>query len=307
MRLLRIGTRASPLALWQARSLQSALKAALVDVQTEIVTIRTEGDRTLDTPLPLIGGKGVFTSELEEALLRSRIDCAVHSLKDLPTEPRDGLVLAATLPRGDARDALISRFRNPLADLPEGACIGTSSVRRAAQILSRRPDLKIHDIRGNVDTRIARALDPGGDYDGIVLARAGLERLGRTEVISETLEVETVVPAPGQGAIAVQTRDEAERVEAVTVVSHFPTFAAVAAERAFLEGLGGGCSAPVGAFGHIEEGMLILRGRVCAPDGTRQVDVALQSQVPDIQAAREAGETLAEEARRKGALELFGR
>lgn len=307
MRLLRIGTRASPLALWQARSLQSALKAALVDVQTEIVTIRTEGDRTLDTPLPLIGGKGVFTSELEEALLRSRIDCAVHSLKDLPTEPRDGLVLAATLPRGDARDALISRFRNPFADLPEGACIGTSSVRRAAQILSRRPDLKIHDIRGNVDTRIARALDPGGDYDGIVLARAGLERLGRTEVISETLEVETVVPAPGQGAIAVQTRDEAERVEAVTVVSHFPTFAAVAAERAFLEGLGGGCSAPVGAFGHIEEGMLILRGRVCAPDGTRQVDVALQSQVPDIQAAREAGETLAEEARRKGALELFGR
>lgn len=307
MRLLRIGTRASPLALWQARSLQSALKAALVDVQTEIVTIRTEGDRTLDTPLPLIGGKGVFTSELEEALLRSRIDCAVHSLKDLPTETRDGLVLAATLPRGDARDALISRFRNPLADLPEGACIGTSSVRRAAQILSRRPDLKIHDIRGNVDTRIARALDPGGGYDGIVLARAGLERLGRTEVISETLEVETVVPAPGQGAIAVQTRDEAERVEAVTVVSHFPTFAAAAAERAFLEGLGGGCSAPVGAFGHIEEGMLILRGRVCAPDGTRQVDVALQSQVPDIQAAREAGETLAEEARRKGALELFGR
>ena len=299
--MLRFGTRGSALARWQTNHVIDLIRAAHPGIQIECEVIATRGDRIIDTPLPQIGGKGVFTEELEAALLGLRIDCAVHSLKDLPTESPAGLAIGAIPIRAGAEDVLVSRQGYTLATLPRKARVGTCSLRRSAQLLRRRPDVTLLDLRGNVDTRVRKAIDPASEYDAIVLARAGLDRLGYSDVISEVIDLADMLPAPGQGAIAVQTRDKAELIDALQPVHHAPTALAVCAERAFLEGLGGGCSVPVSAHATWSDGTLALRGRVSATDGRRQIDVDVTRTAPDMAAAREAGLGLAREALARGA------
>ncbi len=305
VKTLRFGTRGSDLALWQTRHIMALLQEAEPSLQLEYEIVKTRGDAILHTPLPLVGGKGVFTAELELALHEKRIDCAVHSLKDLPTEQPDGLVIGATPIRANPADVLISRRGYTLATLPNGARVGTSSTRRAAQLRHLRPDLNTIDIRGNVDTRIQKALAKDGDYDAIVLAFAGLERLERLEVVSEVLDFADMLPAPGQGAIAVQTRDEPTLLETLRVIHHQDTALAITAERAFLAGLGGGCSVPVAAYAQRQNGQWVLRGRVSAPGGTQQIDVTSTAIVNDEQAAYTLGIALAQEALAKGAKALM--
>lgn len=302
--ILCLGTRASALARWQTDYIREQLQTAWPGVELRTQAITTRGDQALDKPLPLIGGKGVFTAELESALHRREIDFAVHSLKDLPTENPDGLTIGAIPLRADPGDALISKRAYSLATLPNGATVGTSSRRRAAQILHRRPDLRIIDIRGNVDTRIRKALDPEGSYDAIVLARAGLERLGLTHAITEKLSFDDMLPAPGQGALAVQCRDESESLQWLAPLNHLPTNLSATAERAFLAGLGGGCSLPVAAYAEIDGNKLLLRGRVTAVDGSQQIDVTL-SGTADSEAAYKLGADLAQMALDKGVARLL--
>jgi hydroxymethylbilane synthase len=308
--IVRIGTRSSPLALWQAEHVRQLLARRRPDLEFEIVKITTSGDRMLDTPLPAIGGKGVFTAELEQGLRERSIDLAVHSLKDLPTAPTPGLAIGAVIARADPADALISRGGHSLDSLPRGARVGTSSSRRAAQLLSARPDLQLIDLRGNAGTRLRKALDPSGPYDAILAALAGLDRLGRTEVVSEVFSEEVMLPAPGQGAIAVQCRDEAESFALLRDIAHAPTDLETTAERAFLEGLGGGCAVPVAARARLgDDGRLHLKGRVLSPDGSKRVDVQADGQVfPDAggrQTAYDLGRRLAEQALAQGAAELL--
>ncbi|HEX6789741.1 MAG TPA: hydroxymethylbilane synthase [Candidatus Krumholzibacteria bacterium] len=302
---LRFGTRGSALARWQTDHVIDLIRAVRPGVHIECDVFSTRGDQVLDTPLPLIGGKGLFTEELEAALLSGRIDCAVHSLKDLPTESRAGLTVAATPVRAHVQDVLVSRKGYTIATLPQGASVGTSSLRRSAQLLKVRPDLRILDLRGNVDTRVRKALDENGAYDAIVLARAGLERLGHGGVISEVIAIGDMLPAPGQGAIAVQSRDEAAQIEMLSPIHHLHTAMAVTAERAFLAGLGGGCSVPVSAYGDWTAGRLGLRGRVSSPDGRHHIDVNTEGDVNSIDAARSLGLAMAKEALGLGAGELL--
>ena len=293
---IRIGARGSNLSRRQVDEVRRALLAARPGLSAEVEVITTTGDVQLDTPLPLMGGKGVFTIEIEAALREGRIDLAVHSLKDLPVANPDGIVVGATPPRASVTDVLISRSGLGLNDLPEGAVVGTSSHRRAAQLLFVRPDLRPRSIRGNVETRIRKAMDPVGEYDAIVLAAARLERLGLLDAVTEELLLEVMLPAPGQAALAVQCRDDAESTALAGAMDHAPTHLATLAERAFLAGLGGGCPAPVAAYGVLEDGTLSLRGRVIAIDGGRAIDVASVTACPDREAAWTAGQQLAEQA-----------
>lgn len=304
---IRFGTRGSDLALWQTRCVMGLLQAALPETSVEYEIIKTHGDRVLDTPLPLIGGKGVFTAELENALHEKRIDCAVHSLKDLPTDPPAGLSIGAIVPRENPADVLISRGGYTLGTLPRGARIGTSSTRRAAQLLHRRPDLTLIDLRGNVNTRIRKALDPDSDYDAIILAYAGVKRLSLMDAVSEILDFETMLPAPGQGAIAAQTRSDPALLAAFARINDAPAALAVTAERAFLAGMGGGCSVPVAAYGRWDGGHLHLHGRITAPDGSRQIDLERRADVETVQAASVLGAALAQDALEQGTRELLGR
>jgi hydroxymethylbilane synthase len=306
MSTIRFGTRGSDLALWQTRHVMGLLQAALPDTSVEYEIIKTRGDQVLDTPLPLIGGKGVFTAELESALREKRIDCAVHSLKDLPTEQPAGLGIGAIPPRENPADVLISCKEYTLGSLPRGARVGTSSTRRAAQLLHRRPDLKMIDLRGNVNTRIRKALASGGDYDAIILAYAGVERLNMSGVISQVLDLEIMLPAPGQGAIAAQIRDDPALLDVFAQINDAPAALAVTAERAFLAGMGGGCSVPVAAYARWMGERLHLRGRITAPDGSRQIDVEMTQPVRDMRDASELGAALAHDALEKGARELLG-
>jgi len=310
-RPVRLGTRGSPLALWQTEHVRQLLAQQHPDMEFEVVVITTSGDRMLDTPLPVIGGKGVFTAELEQALRERSIDLAVHSLKDLPTGASLGLVIGATLERADPADVLVSRIGYSIRSLPTRARVGTSSSRRSAQLLSSRSDLEIIDLRGNADTRLRKALDPSGSYDAVVVARAALERLGRMEVVSEVLSEDMMLPAPGQGALAVQCRDEAESLELVRGIRHAPTELESTAERAFLEGLGGGCAVPVAARARwAEDGRLSIRGRVLSLDGSMKVDVEAKELVPLQVGGRDAayslGSRLAAGALSQGAAELLG-
>jgi hydroxymethylbilane synthase len=298
-RPIRLGTRGSALARWQTDYVSQLLRAAWPELTINIRTVTTQGDRVLDTPLPKIGGKGVFTAELETGLRHHTIDFAVHSLKDLPTETPSGLAVGAFPQRSNPLDSLISRKGYTFETLPQGATVGTSSRRRAAQLLYHRPDLHIADIRGNVDTRIGKALDPDGIYDAIILASAGLERLGQAEVVREHLRLETMLPAPGQGALAVQCRDDAESRRLLVPINLIEVEIAVTAERSFLAGLGGGCALPIAAYATIEGKKLLLRGRVTAPDGSRQVDVHIDGRA-EVEAAREIGSELAQTALRQG-------
>src|SRR4051794_27146032 len=259
--MLVIASRGSQLALWQAHWVQAQLAALGHESRIEI--IKTTGDKITDVPLAKVGTKGLFTKEIEEALLDGRADLAVHSLKDLPTELPACLVLAAVPEREDPRDAIVGKR---LADLPRGAKVGTSSLRRSAQLRKLRPDLRVESVRGNLDTRL-RKLDEG-QYDAILLAAAGLKRLGWADRIAEILPVEVMCSAVGQGALAIETRDSGSGFDAVQALDHADTHAAVMAERGVLGSLGGGCQVPIGAYATVSNGELRLLGLVAAPDGT---------------------------------------
>jgi hydroxymethylbilane synthase len=296
---LVVGTRGSALARWQSEHVVKRLVAASGRrLRCRLETISTAGDRDA-RPLPQIGGKGVFTGELERGLLERRFDLAVHSLKDLPIEPSAGLVLPAILDREDVRDVLISRDRRPLDALAAGAVIGTSSPRRQAQLLAARADLQVSSIRGNVETRIEKV--ERGDYDAVVLAAAGVRRLGLEERVSEWLSLATMLPAPGQGALAVQCRaDDQWLIEKLRAIDEPGMRRAVDAERSFLARLGGGCSLPVAAFGTVKRpsgsSAIFLSGLVASVDG-RQV-VRVEGEGED---GVELGRSLAEEALERGA------
>jgi hydroxymethylbilane synthase len=262
--MLVIASRGSQLALWQANWVKDRLAALGYESRIEIV--KTTGDKITDAPLAKIGGKGLFTKEIEEALLEGRADLAVHSLKDLPTELPDGLELAATPEREDARDAIVGKR---LEELAAGAKVGTSSLRRAAQLRAARPDLTLESIRGNLDTRL-RKLDEG-QYGAIVLAAAGLKRLGWAERITGIFDPAVMCPAVGQGALAIETRAEGGGREAASELDHFATRAAVTAERAVLRALGGGCQVPIGAHATVQAGELFVIAVVAAPDGSAVV------------------------------------
>lgn len=305
--LMRLGTRSSDLARWQTDHVAGLLRGVYPALQTEIAVISTKGDQVLDTPLPMIGGKGLFTAELEAALRAGQIDLAVHSLKDLPTDDPSGLTIGAITQRENPADVLVSRDNHTLDTLPEGATIGTSSNRRAAQLLRLRPDLKLRDIRGNVNTRVRKAFDPNGSYDAIILAYAGITRIKMDHVISQVLSFEQMLPAPGQGALAVQCRDQSDTTAILTSIHDPVTAQAVIAERSFLAALGGGCSIPVAAYARpTDNGDYRLQGRVSAVNGTEQIVVEVQFTAHDISAAREAGQQLAREALAQGAGRILG-
>ena len=280
----------------------AALTRADPVVRVEIVPFTTRGDRDLDRPLPEIGGKGVFTEELERALEAGEITLAVHSLKDLPTAQPAPLVIGAVLERADPGDVLISRSRKTLAALPPNPGIGTSSTRRAAQIAALRPDARLLELRGNVETRVRKALDPDGPYDAIVLAAAGIARLGLDHAVSERLAPEQVLSAPGQGAVALQCRVGDAVAALLARVNHRPTWAAVTAERAYLAALEGGCAAPIAAFARVEGPSLILDGLVASTDGKTVLRFRAAGA---IESAESLGTNLAEQARRAGADRLL--
>jgi hydroxymethylbilane synthase len=262
--MLVIGSRGSQLALWQANHIKTRLEARGVETRIEI--IHTKGDKITDSPLHKVGGKGLFTKEIEEALLDKRIDLAVHSLKDLPTELPKGLTIAAIPEREDQRDAIVG---GKLRSLKFGARVGTSSLRRIAQLRRIRPDLDIQSIRGNVDTRIGKV--EKGEYDAIVLAAAGLRRLGWGNIISESFRPDIMCPAVGQGALAIETLENSEALEACAPLDDPWTRLPVTAERAMLSELGGGCQVPIGAFATLENTEMFLTGAVFAPDGTAMI------------------------------------
>ncbi|VTR99299.1 hydroxymethylbilane synthase [Tuwongella immobilis] len=269
-RPLRLGTRGSPLALWQAHDIAERLRAVIAPRIVEIVRIETHGDRIQDQPLSQMGGFGVFTRAIQQALLDGTVDLAVHSLKDLPTIPVPGLALTATPPRGPVGDVLLSEKYERFDDLPQGAVIATSSLRRRAQILNERPDLRLIEMRGNIDTRLRKMREQG--IDGMILAEAGLIRLGLGEHIREVLPSRWMLPAVGQGAIGLECRaDDAETRHWVEAVNDPDTWARIQAERAMLATLGGGCLVPIGVTSRIVAGTLTLRGTVLSTDGTRRL------------------------------------
>ena len=271
---LVIGTRGSPLALWQANWAKETLETHHPGLQVEIEVIRTTGDRLARVPLAQIGGKEVWTKEIEEALLNGQIDLAVHSLKDLPTVLPRGLLLGAISPREEVQDALVALEGGDLESLKKGARIGTGSLRRQAQLRWLRPDLQVEGIRGNVETRL-RKLETEG-LDGIILASAGLHRLGLGGRITEVLDEGRMLPAPGQGALGIEIREGDERVQvSVDVLNDLETQQAITAEREMLQVLGGGCRVPIGGWSRLEHGVLTLDGMVASTDGKRLLRTCL--------------------------------
>jgi len=296
---LIFATRPSALARWQTNHVIQLLRAAWPGLACSEQVITTKGDRILDRPLTEIGGKGLFTSELENALLNGKVDAAVHSLKDLPVDDSPGIVVAAIPEREAVFDALVSASELNLSTLPQGARVGTCSVRRSAQLLARRPDLTILPLRGNVDTRVRKLMN--GEYDAIILACAGLTRLGLQAHITETLSLDVMLPAPGQGALAIQCRaDDAETIKLLAAINDAKTSEAVCAERAFLAALGGGCSLPVGAFAEKNNGRIILTGGVVSADGKKSIRLSAVDNEPQV-----LGERLAQLVIERGAEELL--
>lgn len=303
MNNLTIGSRRSQLAQTQSNLIRQNLLAAWTDLRVEVILFDTQGDLNRTDPLPAIGGKGLFTLELEEALRRHQIDLAVHSLKDLPIEDSPGLMVVAVAQRAAVNDVLVSRLANGLDDLPSGAVVGTSSLRRAAQILALRPDLRLKDIRGNVDTRLRKLDDPAQGYDAIVLAQAGLDRLNYQLEHAHPISEDMILPAPGQGALAVQSRaDDLATTAYLEILDHAETRAAVTAERAFLGGLGGGCSLPVGALARADDDRLFLQAVVGDAAGTRLIKVSGHGSINEAQAL---GDQLARQALDQGAENLL--
>jgi hydroxymethylbilane synthase len=296
---LRFATRPSKLAHWQTSTVIEALQSHWPNLQCEQIVMKTRGDVLLDQPLPEIGGKGLFTAELDDALRKGEIHAVVHSLKDLPIEQSPELMIGAIPRRGPASDVLLNVKGLTLAELPSGAKVGTSSLRRQAQLHAYRPDLQVKPLRGNVDTRIRKML--AGDYDAILLATAGVTRLGMEEHIAEELPFEIMLPAPGQGALAVQCRrDDEDTLNYLAAIEHVETRRAVSAERAFLAALGGGCSLPVGAFASVANEQIEMQGTIISLDGQRQIRVSGRDQDPE-----KLGQKLAAEALGQGAAEVL--
>jgi hydroxymethylbilane synthase len=299
VRTLRIGTRGSPLALWQAQHVATLLRAAHPELVLESVEIQTAGDQVRDVPLARVGGDGVFTKAIQQALQENRIDVAVHSLKDLPTISVANLVLAAVPARGPVGDAFVSEKHRSFDALPFGAVVASGSLRRRAQLLHRRPDLKLVDIRGNVDTRLRKLSESG--LDAIILAQAGLERLGLEQRVTEILDADWMLPAVGQGALGVECRCDDERaLGIVEKINDSAACSAVLAERALLRGLGGGCQVPIGALTTTHGDQLTLRGAVLSPDGRQRIvgELARSALEPQALGQALADQLLAQGARR---------
>lgn len=298
---LRIATRKSPLALWQARYVREALLARHPDLEVELLTMTTQGDKILDTPLAKVGGKGLFVKELEMGMLEGRADLAVHSMKDVPVDFPPGLGLAAILPREDPRDALISNNFTSIDQLPQGARVGTSSLRRQCQLRARRPDLRVLDLRGNVNTRLQKLDD--GDYEAILLAAAGVRRMGWESRLTELLAPEQFVPAIGQGAIGIEIRlDDTATRERVAPLNDADTATRVAAERALNEALHGGCQVPIAGYAELGHGVIVLRALVGRPDGSELVQGVISGKPED---AIELGQVLADDLLSRGAGEIL--
>jgi hydroxymethylbilane synthase len=300
---LVFATRPSALARWQTQWVIRALKGVFPDLVCEEKIISTQGDKILDKPLPEIGGKGLFTQELESELLSSTVHCAVHSLKDLPVQNPEGLTVGCIPVRADVRDALVSRAGSTLATLPQNATVGTSSLRRAAQLLAARPDVRIESLRGNVDTRLRKVLD--GQYDAIILAGAGLTRLGLGSHVTEWLPLDVMLPAPGQGALAVQCRaDDEMTLGLLAALDDESTRVTITAERAFLSGLGGGCAIPVAAYAETIVNSPLpgiqLTGLVISVDGRKAIKVTGEGTDP-----LQLGQELAQKAIAQGADEIL--
>ena len=301
MKLIRIGTRGSALALKQAEEVKARLLAVAPTLVTETVIIRTQGDRNLSDPLSELGDKGLFTKELEQALFDGSIDLAVHSMKDMPGELPEGLVVAAVLPREDARDVFIGNGVASIAELPKEARVGTSSLRRAAQLKALRPDVSPVSIRGNVETRIRKMKEEG--LDGILLAYAGMRRLGLTETITEILPTEQMLPAPCQGIIAVEMAVNAPAFSFISEALNDPDTAIVAqAERAFLKRVEGGCKVPMAALAQRDGDNLIIRGRVLSLDGAQNIEAVQEGSSEEAVAL---GSSLAQELLDAGAGEIL--
>ena len=297
MGALRIATRKSPLALWQAEHVAALLREKFVDLDVELIRMSTQGDKLLDAPLAKVGGKGLFIKELEHALLAGAADIAVHSLKDVPVEIPAGLALPVFLARGDPRDGLVCNHHDALAALPPGARIGTSSLRRRCQLLAARPDLHVETVRGGVPTRLAK-LDKG-DFDALILAVAGLQRLGMAERVSEVLEPEVMLPAVGQGVLGIECRQGDERIESlIASLNDADCAARVSAERAMNHMLGGGCQVPIAAYAELDGGQLELRALVASIDGRRVLRA--RGRAPREQGER-LGRSLAEDLLSQGA------
>ncbi len=302
---LRLGTRGSPLALIQTDMVKAALMAVHDELKEpgaiEVVVISTTGDQVADRPLADIGGKGLFCKEIEMALFDGRIDCGVHSMKDMPTWLPDGLVIACMLPRADPRDVLISRKADSIKALPKGAVVGTASLRRQAQILAKRPDLKVINFRGSVGTRLEK-LD-AGQVDATMLARAGLDRLGLEGVPQAVLSPEEMLPAVGQGVVGIECRaGDNELLTLFAQINHDATSACVHAERAMLDVLDGSCHTPIGAYALLDGGQMHLRGLVARADGTECFETARWGAINE---ASELGRDAGKELRARGGVELF--
>ncbi|MFC6052987.1 hydroxymethylbilane synthase [Acinetobacter sp. Ac_877] len=301
MKTLKIATRQSPLALWQAEHIRARLEALHAGLTVELVTFVTQGDKILDTPLAKIGGKGLFVKELEAALLDGRADLAVHSMKDVPMALPEGLTLAVICEREDPLDAFVSNTYASFDDLPEGAKVGTSSLRRKCQILKARPDLEIIDLRGNVGTRLSK-LD-AGNYDAIILASAGLKRLELADRIRHTLDPLVSLPAVGQGALGLECREDDQSVlDLILPLLHDESNVCVRAERAFNAYLEGGCQVPIAGYATLKNGQIHIEGRVGSVDGETLLQVNLNGQPED---AEKLGVQLAQELLALGAGELL--
>jgi hydroxymethylbilane synthase len=299
-RRLRIATRESALALWQAEHVRTRLIAQYPGMVVDLLGLTTQGDRVVDQPLASIGGKGLFIKELEVAMDEGRADLAVHSLKDVPMDMPPGFALAAIAAREDPRDAFVSNRYATLADLPQAAVVGTSSLRREAQLRERHPHLRIDTLRGNVNTRL-RKLDEG-QYDGIILAAAGLIRLGFSARIASLLDADDSLPAPGQGALALECRsDRANIVATLAPLADFGTTLATTAERSFSRALGGSCHTPLAAYAEWEEGTLWLRGLLATRDGKDVLRGDVEGDVADAEAAERLGLELADDFFARGA------
>lgn len=264
--IVKLGTRGSMLALWQANHIKNRIEKNAPRVSVELVKIKTTGDKILDVPLAKVGGKALFVKEIEDALLDGTVDLAVHSMKDVPTVIPEGLKIAAATEREDPRDALVSPEGRKFANLPEGAHIGTSSLRRQAQVLNLRPDLRIEGLRGNLDTRLRKVSE--GAFDAIILAVAGLKRMRWDDRITEYLDPTLMIPAVGQGALGIEVREgDAKTQELIAFLNHRQTTAVVSGERAFLERLEGGCQVPIGAHGIVDGENITIAGFVASTDG----------------------------------------
>ncbi|MCY9812212.1 hydroxymethylbilane synthase [Aeromonas caviae] len=296
-RTLKIATRKSPLALWQANFVKDRLEVLHPDLQVELVPMSTQGDKILDTPLAKVGGKGLFVKELETAMLEGRADIAVHSMKDVPVEFPDGLGLHTICEREDPRDAFVSNHFNQIDELPQGAVVGTSSLRRQCQLRAARPDLVIRDLRGNVNTRLAK-LD-AGEYDAIILAAAGLKRLEMAHRIAAFIEPEQSLPANGQGAVGIECRlDDHELHALLAPLEHPETRIRVLTERAMNRALQGGCQVPIGAYALVQGEEVWLRGLVGSPDGARVIRDEIRGPLAEGEAL---GHTLAQRLLAAGA------